>query len=244
MGLVHTAMSSFLPNFKSHNHVHGEHFFELHKPYPIPHGKENIKLLTTARIVDVAERGNGVLVCVDMQTRIQETGDLLFTNEWAGFVMRVPGAGANRSLADRGPRTRLYASPDRKPDKTTMHRTSPEQAALYRAASGDLNPLHIDPQTAKAAGFPAPILTGTCTLGMGVRHVVDAFAGGEVGRFRSVKCRLSKPVFAALGENVRTEMWEEEAGRVRFRMVAEGGDKERVVISHGCVELRQKVGKL
>jgi acyl dehydratase len=144
----------------------------------------------------------------------------------------------------------LHPTPSRRPDKVLSHKTSPEQAALYRAASGDLNPLHIDPKIAAAAGFPAPILTGTCTLGIGVRHVIEAFCAGDVSRFVSVKVRLSKPVFAALREEVKTEMWEEvtQEGRQRvlFRMVIEEQARraEKIVMSQGCVELWRVEAKL
>src|SRR5689334_18250107 len=40
MGLVHSAMADFLPNFKGHNHVHGEHYLKLIQPYSIPRGKD------------------------------------------------------------------------------------------------------------------------------------------------------------------------------------------------------------
>ena len=36
---------------------------------------------------------------------------------------------------------------------------------------------------ARRGGFESPILTGTCTIGMGVRHVLDRWAGGDVRRF-------------------------------------------------------------
>lgn len=245
MGLVHRAMSSFLPNFKDHNHVHGEHFLRLCKPYPIPKGSSTISLKTTARVVDVVDRKSGVLVCVDIVTTEEGTGDVVCENEWGGFVMKVPPQGSNSVQIQRAAKTTLYATPSRNPDKTTKHRTSPEQAALYRAASGDLNPLHIDPATAKSAGFPAPILTGTCTLGMGVKHVVDAFADGDTSLFKSVKVRLSKPVFAALSEEIRTEMWKEDGGRILFRMVVVRSDgKSEVVLSQGSVELRETESKL
>lgn len=244
MGLVHRAMSDFLPNFKGHNHVHGEHFLKLIKPYPIPNGAEKVTLRTTAKVVDIVDRKSGVVVFVDISTAEENTGEVIVENEWAGFVMKVPTTGANKTQIQRGARTTLYPTPSRSPDKIFRHKTSPEQAALYRAASGDLNPLHIDPETAKAAGFPAPILTGTCTLGIGVQHVVDAFAEGDASRFRSVKCRLSKPLHAALSEHVRTEMWK-NGERVLFRMVVDGdGGKEKVVISQGAVELRGEDAKL
>jgi hypothetical protein len=72
---------------------------------------------------------------------------------------------------------------------------------------------------------------------------VEAFCDGDASRFGSVKVRLSKPVFAALGEEIRTEMWEERrhggSTRVLFRMVVGSDTKEdKVVMSQGCIELR------
>ncbi|KAH7081248.1 HotDog domain-containing protein [Paraphoma chrysanthemicola] len=248
MGLVHSAMADFLPKFQGHNHVHGEHYLKLMRPYSIPRGVEEVKLRTTAKVVDVVDRKRGVLVCVDIVTVEEKSGNVVCENEWAGFVMKVPTEGANEKQIERGARTTLYPTPSRAPDKVLTHKTSPEQAALYRAASGDLNPLHIDPEIAKAAGFSAPILTGTCTLGIGVRHVVDAFCGGHASGFSNVKVRLSKPVHAALGEEVRTEMWEEmgcnSSRKVLFRMVVGSGKKAKIVMSQGCVELKGESSRL
>ncbi|KAF2107655.1 HotDog domain-containing protein [Lophiotrema nucula] len=238
MGLIHRAMFDFLPNFKGHNHVHGEHYLEAKRLFRIPQGADEVKLKTTAKVVDIVDRKTAVLVHVDIETMEEQSGEVVCLNEWVGFVLRTPPEGSNKKQLQRGARTTLYPTPNRAPDKTTSHRTSPEQAALYRAASGDLNPLHIDPETAKAAGFPAPILTGTCTLGIGVRHVVDAFADGDAKIFKSVKCRLSQPLHASLSEEVRTEMWK-EGSRVLFRMVVDGDSGVwKVVISQGCVELK------
>lgn len=238
MSLVHATMFDFLPNFQGHNHVHGEHYLSLKNAYPIPKGTEIVKLETTARVVDIVARRTGVLVCIEIVTRDEKTGMVICENEWAGFVMRTPSSGANATQTPRGERTAIYPTPTRTPDQTLTHQTTPEQAALYRAASGDLNALHIDPDTARAAGFKAPILTGTCTLGIAVRHVLEAFASDDASRFKSVRVRLSGPVFAALGERVRTEMWKEYGGRVLFRMVVDEDRDGRTVLSQGCVMLR------
>jgi acyl dehydratase len=248
MGLVHRAMSDFLPNFQDHNHVHGEHYLHLARPYPTPLGTNEVRLNTTAKVIDIVDRKRGVLICVDIVTT-SESGDVVCENEWAGFVMKVPTTGSNKTQIPRGVRTTLHTAPTRQPDKVLFHKTSPEQGALYRAASGDLNPLHINPDTAAAAGLPAPILTGTCTLGIAVRHVVEAFCAGDVSKFASVKVRLSQPVFAALGEEVMTEMWEEKKDgggrRVLFRMVVGGDGKEKkVVMSNGFVELKGEEARL
>ena len=223
-------MPSFLPDFQPHNHVHGEHFLRLVRPFP-----REATLRTTARVVDVVDRRSGVTVCVGIATVDANSGEEICYNEWTSFVMKVPGKGAARQVTDRGAATASHSKPERLPDAVTEQRTSAEQGTLYRAASGDLNPLHVDPAVARRGGFESPILTGTCTIGMGVRHVLDRWAGGDVNRFESVKVRLSKPVFHWNGEVVKTEMWKEDGGkRIVYRMVV----GERVVISQAAVELK------
>lgn len=233
MSAVTKSMPDFLPNFQPHNHVHGEHYTELKLPFPVPKPGQEVKLETTAKVVEVVDRRSGVTVCAGIWTKDAASGEEICYNEWTSFIMKVPGEGAGKKAEDRGVMSRIYPSPaNRPPDKVVEHRTTPEQGALYRAASGDLNPLHIDPAVAKKGGFDGPLLTGTCTLGMGVKHVVDSFADGDSTKFRSVKVRLSKPVFP--GETVRTEMWSEESGRrILYRQCV--GD--RVVMKDCAVEL-------
>jgi acyl dehydratase len=62
----------------------------------------------------------------------------------------------------------------------------------YAGASGDFNPIHIDPDAGKAAGLNGNILHGTCTLGWAV-EAVGLFVG-DPGRVRRVRVRFSKPV--------------------------------------------------
>ena len=62
----------------------------------------------------------------------------------------------------------------------------------YAGASGDYNPIHIDPEVGKLAGFNGVILQGLCTLGWAVEAV--AVFVGDPGRVRRVKVRFSRPV--------------------------------------------------
>jgi peroxisomal enoyl-CoA hydratase 2 len=231
MGDVTRSMSEFLPGFKPWNHVHGEHYLELYQPFPA----KDTTLNTTAKIVDIVDRRSGVTVCVGITTVDAATGEKICYNEWTSFIMKVPGKGASTKVVDRGSATASYPAPSRAPDAVIEEKTTPEQGALYRAASGDLNPLHIDPAVAKAGGFEGPILTGTCTMGVGVKHVIDRFADGDASRFKSVKLRLSKPVYP--GEVIKTEMWSENGGRrIVYRQLA--GEKGKVVISNAAVEIK------
>jgi acyl dehydratase len=56
------------------------------------------------------------------------------------------------------------------PDKYLPHR--------YAGASGDFNPIHIDPEFAKAVGLPNTILHGLFMMGLVARSATDV-AGGD-----------------------------------------------------------------
>ena len=56
------------------------------------------------------------------------------------------------------------------PDKYLPHR--------YAGASGDFNPIHIDPEFAKAVGLPNTILHGLYMMGLVARANTEA-AGGD-----------------------------------------------------------------
>jgi 3-hydroxybutyryl-CoA dehydratase len=56
------------------------------------------------------------------------------------------------------------------PDKYLPHR--------YAGASGDFNPIHIDPEFAKAVGLPNSILHGLYMMGLVSRSATDV-AGGD-----------------------------------------------------------------
>jgi acyl dehydratase len=62
----------------------------------------------------------------------------------------------------------------------------------YAAVSGDFNPIHIDPDMGRAAGFPGAILQGMCTMAW----LADACTSylGDPARVRRLRVRFSRPV--------------------------------------------------
>ena len=86
--------------------------------------------------------------------------------------------------------------PARAPDAVVEEKIPENQTLLYRL-SGDVNPLHVDGNFARAFGFQKPILHGLCTFGYAGHHVIESFAKGEPGLFRSIKVRFSESGWAA-----------------------------------------------
>jgi acyl dehydratase len=52
--------------------------------------------------------------------------------------------------------------------------------ALFAAASGDHNPLHLDAAVARAAGFERPVVHGMYTMACAARLFTQAFGAGCV----------------------------------------------------------------
>mgnify|MGYP001324119248 FL=1 len=83
--------------------------------------------------------------------------------------------------------------PDRSPDNESVFQTNEDQAALYRM-SGDLNPLHINPDFAAFGGFSTPILHGLCSLGISVRQILDTWVDGDASQLSAVKVCSSRKI--------------------------------------------------
>lgn len=174
--------------------VHGEQAVELARPLP-PDGT----LKATGRIAAVYDKGKGAVVVTETESCDAQSGELLFKTRSAMFIRGAGGFGG-----DRGPSGPINEPPARKTDHELTYSTRPDQALLYRL-SGDRNPLHSDPEFAKLAGFPRPILHGLCTYGFTGRALLHTLCGGDPARFKSMEGRFSKPVFP--GEALTVRMW-------------------------------------
>ena len=107
-------------------------------------------------------------------------------------------------------------------------------ALIYRL-SGDTNALHVDPEFAKAAGFPRPVLHGLATFGVAGHALLKAVCGYDPARLTAMAGRFSAPVFP--GETIRTEFWC-DGGVVSFRVRVK--ERDVVAIDHGYAEVKMK----
>ena len=200
--------------------LHGEQRITLHKPIPTKG-----KLTTAGKVTGVYDKGKGALMVVEGETK-DEQGDLLFVNTAGVFVRGAGGFGG-----ERGPGAGNEA-PDRAPDKTVEMQTLPIQAMIYRL-SGDRNPLHIDPDFAKMAGYDQPILHGLCTMGHVGRAVLSEYCDNDPTRLAGIEVRFAGVVFP--GDSIITEMWDEGGGRIVFQAKTQRGD---TVISNAAATVK------
>jgi acyl dehydratase len=94
---------------------------------------------------------------------------------------------------------------------------------LYRLC-GDRNPLHADPEFAKGAGFPAPILHGLCSYGIVLREATDVLLDGDASRVAGFSARFAGVVFP--GETIRISLWD-EGDRILMSAAVDGQGTER-----------------
>jgi len=181
--------------------LHGEQRIELRGPIPT-----SGTLTTQGTITAIYDKGSGALVSIEADTKT-ESGEVLFTNTFGVFLRGEGGFGG-----DRGPSaSKQNLPPERAPDHTIEDKTSPNQAAIYRL-SGDRNPLHIDPEFAKLAGFDKPIIHGLCTYGYVGRAVLKAACDGDPAKLKDFAVRFSGVAFP--GETIVTQIWQEAPDKV------------------------------
>jgi len=190
--------------------LHGEQRIELRAPIPT-----SGTITTTPTIKAVYDKVKGAVVVVETES-VDAKGKVLFVNTASIFARGEGGFGG-----DRGPSGARNVPPDRKPDASIAMKTLPQQALLYRL-SGDMNPLHADPDFAKLGGYDRPILHGLCTFGHAGRAVLQAFGGNDPARLKSFEVRFSGVVFP--GETITTDMWRVGPGSIVLTAKTERGE--------------------
>jgi acyl dehydratase len=203
--------------------VHGEQGLRLHAPVA-PRGT----VIGRTRILDVVDKGEGKGALIYSQREIVDkaSGRLLATLTQTTFCRGDGGFGGAKR--DTPP---PHALPLRAPDGVVDCATRPEMALIYRL-SGDTNALHVDPDFAKAAGFPRPVLHGLATFGVAGHALLQVVCGHDPARLTAMAGRFSAPVFP--GETIRTEFWRED-GVVSFRVWVK--ERDVVAIEHGLAEV-------
>lgn len=175
--------------------VDGERDITFHKPL------QTVAHITAdSSVLAVFDKGKDKGAVIRHQTVLKNSdGEPLATLVASRFA-RGDGGFGGPSEGQPEP----HQVPTRTPDRTIDIATRADQALIYRLC-GDRNPLHSDPEFAKRAGFPKPILHGMCTYGITCRGILQTYADYDPGAFKRHAARFSSPVYP--GETVTLEMW-------------------------------------
>ncbi|HEX9051456.1 MAG TPA: MaoC/PaaZ C-terminal domain-containing protein [Anaeromyxobacter sp.] len=107
----------------------------------------------------------------------------------------------------------------------------------YAAASGDFNPIHIDPTVGRAAGYQGVILQGMCTYAWLADACVEYL--GDPARLARVHARFTRPV--QVGDVVTFEgrCAAKDGRTLRLEVVARNQNGEEVLkgaVADGRIE--------
>lgn len=211
-----------LPEFNPMMLLHGEQKIISYKPIPV-----GTTCKTVSYVSDVADKVKGALLTITVsltegETRYADIVGKLFIRGIGGF-------------GDKGYDNEVIPKvPEREPDFIAEEVTEKNRAVLYRL-SGDINPLHIDPNMAALGGFKAPILHGLCTYGISAKAIYEKYCPGQPEEIKVMNARFTSHVFP--GETLLVETYQ-EGKFIHF----ETRTKERgKVVAMGFVELRQEL---
>lgn len=202
--------------------VHGEQKLEIHEPLPT-----EAPIKAGVRVIGAYDKGKdkGAVIYTETVISRTDTGAKLATLVSSTFARGDGGFGGPSEGAPEP-----HPTPNRAPDAEVALATRPDQALIYRL-SGDRNPLHSDPNVARLAGFPRPILHGLCSYGVTCRAVLQTYADYDPSRIKNFDVRFSSPVFP--GETIVTRMWRD--GNV-ISFEASVAERNVTVIKNGrCV---------
>ncbi len=175
----------------------GESAITFHKPIPV-----EASVTADARVRGLYDKGKERGAIIQNEVVVGDgEGDKIVTIVSSTFARGDGGFGGSSEGMPEPHRI-----PRRAPDRLVDIPVRPDQALIYRL-SGDRNALHSDPEFARRAGFPKPILHGMYTYGLTCRAVLQTYADYDPSAFHRHRVRFSATVFP--GEIITVNLWKD-----------------------------------
>lgn len=216
--------------------LHGEQDMRFHRP--IVAGDE---LTCRAQVVGVHGRSSGVVVTTLLETR-DAAGELVNEQYFTGFFR---GGVLEGGRGEEPPAHGIDPTQTERPaDAVVVQKFDDDQTFRYSEASGDLMPIHLDDDFAKAMGLPGIIIHGLCTMAFTSRAVIETACPEDPSRLKRLAVRFSSP--AQPKHTITTELWKVtpeplgDGGTYVFETTTDEGD---FVIRDGLAEIAPATSK-
>jgi acyl dehydratase len=207
--------------------VHGEQDIRYHRPI-----EPGMVLRSKAAPVGLHVKGSGTTLVTRIETR--EGGDLVNEHYSVTFFR---GISDGESGGEGAPEHRF---PDEvrsaEPVAVATQKVDDDQTYRYAEASGDHNPIHLDPDFATKVGLPGIIIHGLCTMAFTSWAAIQNCAGGDPTRLTRLAVRFSRPVLP--GQEITSRFWrvgDGDKARFAFETMNPDGD---AVIKDGVAEVQ------
>lgn len=119
---------------------------------------------------------------------------------------------------------------------TSSFSVAADQSLRYAEASGDNNPIHVDPEVAQQAGLPGIILQGLCTMACSGEAIISQALEENPNRLKRLAVRFSK--FVLPGDILTVNAWNgvrsERDLSISFMTTNQRGEK---VLTHGVADV-------
>ncbi|MCK6521279.1 MaoC family dehydratase N-terminal domain-containing protein [Myxococcota bacterium] len=165
--------------------VHGEHDARFSRLL-----RAGERLRVAGELLSAVEKRSGLVITAQLTGDVGEERVVECTTVF--FIRAKPSAEKPADKPAEKAAERPAAPPP--PDWTAPVNVAADASYRYAQASGDVNPIHIHPETARRAGLPDVILHGLCTMALTARALTDGLADGDPGRLRRLSVRWARPV--------------------------------------------------
>ena len=203
--------------------VHGEQRLSITNTLPV-----SGDFIANAKVIGCYDKGPARGAIIEVETSVKNKKN---NEEICKLVSTTFARGDGGFGGPDSPKKEIFI-PDGEPDYVSEVSTKPDQALIFRL-SGDYNPLHSDPNFAKAAGFEKPILHGMCTYGIACRSLVNEICENDASKLKRFDCRFSSPVYP--GETIITEMWKKDK-MIYFNSKVK--ERDKLVLKNGVSEIK------
>ena len=211
------------------NLVHGYQCMKFHKPI---HTGQNINFSVTVN--QIVDKGTGELLSLNVIS-LDDKDENVAESDWGLFIRGIgSGKGMKRSKVNK-------VSSENGEVKMLFQNTIiilEDITFKYSKASNDYNPIHLDDETAKKAGFESIVVHGLCTMSITMNSIIGSYLGSDSSKLAGLSAMFTRPVYP--GDTLILEGYkpliDKQRTSINYKLYRKSDEKEVMKGSFQVVE--------